>query len=49
MWRTYLEVVQVGLHVLQQLQDAVLQSVKERLQSVKLFIHQLQDREQEPG
>lgn len=34
--------VQVGLHVLQELQDAVLQDVEETFQGVELFIHQLE-------
>lgn len=34
--------VQVRLHVLQELQDAVLQDVEETFQGVKLFIHQLE-------
>lgn len=33
--------MQVRLHVLQELQDAVLQDVEETFQGVELFIHQL--------
>lgn len=39
----YLEVVQVCLHILKELQDTVLQDVKETFQDIKLFIHQLED------
>lgn len=46
----YLEVLQVQLHVLQQLQDPVFQNIKEPFQSIKLFIHQLRNtRKEEPG
>lgn len=47
---SYLEVLQVQLHVLQQLQDPVFQNIKEPFQSIKLFIHQLRNtRNEEPG
>lgn len=33
--------MQVGLHILKKLQDALLQNIKETFQGIKLFINQL--------
>ena len=38
--------VQIRLHILQELQDPMTQDVEETFQDVKLLVHQLQHKEQ---